>query len=75
MTEVMECNFCDKPATKFVVGWVDGGPGGEGYGIQPVCNEHVKPFEDWDGKWGSDELHGFLYLTGIFDTFEEAGRA
>lgn len=58
-----ECAYCDPgvPATWHVHGYVEFGWDG-GYAYTPVCDEHKREFEAWNGI---THLYDYAYLTGI----------
>jgi hypothetical protein len=58
------CFYCEKCAEYKVVGYVDDGPGNEGFAFQMICGEHIKDFENLDG-FDDKRVHDFVYLENI----------
>lgn len=64
----MKCNFCDKVATWEVHGWAEDGTD-EGPAFQPVCDDHVIEFQEYDNDSG-EYIHGMAYITEIIKVFD-----
>ncbi len=63
----MNCLFCKNEATYKVTGWVEVGFD-DGFVYHPVCDEHVKSYQEWNNEEDIEpdgRIHELEYLTGI----------